>query len=103
MKVFIICLIIAISGFAKSEIYENENFDESSEDNSVFDKILAINEKSARSRSGHKAKYFEGDIVITKSVEEMIENRKRGAASNNKWHIWPIKNGRHEIPYQIGG
>jgi hypothetical protein len=41
--------------------------------------------------------------VITKLVKEMIENRKRGAASNNKWHIWPIENGKHEIPYQIGG
>jgi hypothetical protein len=41
--------------------------------------------------------------VITKSVKEMIENRKRGAASNNKQHIWPINKGKHEIPYQIGG
>ena len=32
----------------------------------------------------------------------MIENRKRGAASNNRRHIWPIVNGKHEIPYYIG-
>ena len=53
-----------------------------------------------RSRSG-KANFFEGDIVETKSLKEMIESRKRGAASINQQHIWPIKNGKHEIPYQI--
>ena len=54
-----------------------------------------------RSRSGNKTKFFEGDIILSKSVEETIENRKRGAASNVPTHIWPIKNGKHEIPYQI--
>jgi hypothetical protein len=39
---------------------------------------------------------------MTESIKEMIENRKRGAASNNKDHIWPITNGKHEIPYYIG-
>ena len=58
---------------------------------------------AARSRSGRKEKYFEGDIVMTKSIEEMIENRKRGAASANSRHNWPFNpgNGKYEIPYVI--
>jgi hypothetical protein len=51
--------------------------------------------------SGNKKEYFEGDIIKTKSVKEMIENRKRGTASNYKADIWPEKNGKHEIPYYI--
>ena len=107
-----------------------DDFDEGSKDNSVFDQLLAINEKSGRygywtakllntnyhvekymlnnaksisekSRSGKKTKFFQGDIILTKSIEEMTKNHKRGAASNNPNHIWPIKNGKHEIPYDI--
>ena len=51
---------------------------------------------------GDQDTFFEGDIVESELVKEMIENRKRGAASNVKSHFWPIKSGKHEIPYVIG-
>ena len=54
-----------------------------------------------KTHSAHKPRYYEGDILESKSLKEMIENRKRGAASNKKNHIWPIKNDKHEIPYEI--
>ena len=52
--------------------------------------------------SGRKQKFFEGDIVITKSMKNMMRNhQKRGAATTNENHIWPVNNGKHEIPYVI--
>ena len=103
----ILLLVAVVKLCSASDIFSErlkgspKNFNESSKDNSVFDKILAINEKSERRHPGRKSKFFEGDIVLTKSAKELIENRKRGAASRYKSHLWPLKNGKREIPYRI--
>jgi hypothetical protein len=31
----------------------------------------------------------------------MRNHQKRGAATTNENHIWPVNNGKHEIPYVI--
>ena len=105
MKFFLFCTILAFSTIVKPEKLENEENDDSSEDKSVFDRILAVNMKAGMTRSEvNQRRIIQGDIVETDLVKKMMAGgQSRGAATNVIQHLWPDfdGDGYREIPYEI--
>ena len=66
-------------------------------------KYVRLNFFLARSRSGeNQPKLVQGDIVETPWVKQMMAGgMSRGAAISNKGKLWPIVNGKRQIPYVI--
>lgn len=100
MKVLYLLVALSVTVNCNSDV--NAKFEDASRDNSVFDKILTINQKAANVRSGvRQPKLFEGDIVETDVVRKVkYRSRKRGAI-NNPAKLWPLVNGHREVPYYI--